>query len=145
MKFPETHFLFQTSLRYILNVLMIFIILILGVGLAKTIYSLREVLVDISIGHSFHKVVTDILSFLVVIELFRSFVDFFGAHRFRLHAVIDPTLVLLMREPIDILYNNPSIHLKELVALGFVVLSLGLVRTLAVRYSPGQSVDVEGM
>jgi uncharacterized membrane protein (DUF373 family) len=142
LKFPEIHFLFRTSLRYILNVLMVFIILVLGIGLAKTIYGLKEVLVDISIGHAFHKVVTDILSFLVVIELFRSFIDFFEAHRFRLHAVIDPAMVFLVREIIVMLYDT-SVRWRELFGLGFIVLALGIVRTLAVRYSPGQYPDVE--
>jgi len=144
MKVPNTHFLFQKSLRYILNVLMLFVILVLGIGLAKTVYGLKEVLTDVSIGHSFHKVVTDILSFLVVIELFRSFLDFFEAHRFRLHVVMDPAMMFVVREIIVILYDNPSVRWKELLGLGFIVLTLGIVRTLAVRYSPGQYPDMEG-
>jgi len=144
MKVPKTNFLFQKSLRYILNVLMIFIILVLGVGLAKTIYGLKEVLTDVSIGHSFHKVVTDILSFLVVIELFRTFLDFFEAHRFRLHVVMDPAMMFVVREIIVILYDNPSVRWKELIGLGIIVMALGIVRTLAVVYSPEKHSDMEG-
>ncbi len=140
---PGAEYLFRKSIRFIVNVLILFIIVVLGIGLVKTIYGIRSVLAAKTLGYVFNKVVTDILTFLVIIELFRSFVDFFEVHRFRLNTMIDPAIVFVIRELIIRLYEEKEIPWVSLMALGFVVLTLGIVRTLAVLYSPGSQTDGE--
>ncbi len=79
---------------------------------------------------------TDILTFLVIIELFRSFIEYFKAHRFRLHNMMDPAIILVIREMIVSLYKNTHLALPELAGFSLLILSLGMVRTLAIRFSP---------
>ncbi len=87
-------------------------------------------------GVGFGKAVTDILTFLVIIELFRSFVEYFKAKRFRLHSMIDPFIIFVVRELIIILYSQEKIIWQNLIGFAFLILSLGIVRTLAVLFSP---------
>ncbi len=125
-------------MQYIVKILMVFIILVLIIGLARTLYSMRTILVDKPLGQAFDNIVTDILTFLVIIELFRSFIEYFEAHRFRLNTMIDPAIVFVIRELIVKLYDTGHLQWEILMALGFVVICLGVVRTLAVQFSPDE-------
>ena len=136
MKIPDAQQTFRKSLQYIINVLIIYIIIVLAIGLIRTLYGVSAFLNGQEIGHSFNSVVTDILTFLVIIELFRSFIEYFEAHRFRLHTMVSPAIVFVIRELIVKLYGQESISWQMLMAFGFAILCLGGVRALAVHFSP---------
>lgn len=136
MELPDAQQIFRKSLQYIINVLVVYIIMVLTVGLIRTLYGIRAFLDSQAIGQSFNAVVTDILTFLVIIELFRSFIEFFEAHRFKLHTMINPAIVFVIRELIVKLYGQEIILWQTLLAFGFVILCLGVVRALAVQFSP---------
>jgi uncharacterized membrane protein (DUF373 family) len=129
--------IFRKSMQILVDVLIIYIIVVMAVGLFKTVYGARLLFSMEPIGSSFNTVITDILTFLVIIELFRSFIEYFETHRFRLHTLITPALVFLLRELIVMLYNQ-TVDAVLLVAFGFVILALGVVRTLAVHFSPAE-------
>ena len=137
LKLLSSQNIFRISLQWIVNILIIYIILVLVIGLAKTLYGMKIFLDGQLIGQSFNKVVTDILSFLVIIELFRGFIEYFEAHRFRLHTLVSPSIVFMLRELIIKLYSHENIPYQTLAAFGFVILCLGVVRALAVHFSPG--------
>jgi uncharacterized membrane protein (DUF373 family) len=138
LKLPDTQIIFRKSMQYIVKVLIVFIILVLAIGLARTLYGMKTILVDKPLGQAFDSVVIDILTFLVIIELFRSFIEYFEVHRFRLNTMIDPAIVFVIRELIVKTYDTGHLQWQTLMALGFVVICLGLVRTLAVKFSPDE-------
>jgi uncharacterized membrane protein (DUF373 family) len=132
-------------MQYIVKILIVLIIFVLCVGLAKTIYGMKAILLDKSLGQSFDSMVTDILTFLVIIELFRSFIEYFEVHRFRLNTMIDPAIVFVIRELIVKTYDNTGfLDWKTLLAMGFVIVCLGIVRTLAVKFSPEEDRRIQG-
>jgi uncharacterized membrane protein (DUF373 family) len=116
---------------------MLFIIVVLIVGLLQTIYETKEFIFKRPIGQSFSVIAVDILTFLVIIELFRSFVAYFEVHRFRLSTMSDPAIVFVIRELIVKLYGEQNLGWQNITAFGFLLLCLGIIRSLAVRYSPG--------
>lgn len=136
-KIHEPQFIFRKFLQYIVNVLIIFIILVLSIGLIRTLYCVKNFFDSQPISHSFNIVVTDILTFLVIIELFRSFIEYFEVQRFRLYTMIDPAIVFVIRELIMKLYDQQDLKWQMLFGFGFLIICLGAVRTLAVRISPG--------
>ena len=137
MKIPDTQVIFNKSLQGIVIILTLFIIIVLVVGLLQTIYEIKEFLFKRPIGQSFNVIVVDILTFLVIIELFRSFVAYFEVHRFRLSTMIDPAIVFVIRELIVKLYGEQNIGWQNITAFGFLLLCLGIIRSLAVKFSPG--------
>jgi uncharacterized membrane protein (DUF373 family) len=137
MKIPDTQIIFNKSLQGIVIILTLFIIVVLAVGLLQTIYEIKEFLFKRPIGQSFNVIVVDILTFLVIIELFRGFVAYFEVHRFRLSAMIDPAIVFVIRELIVKLYGEHDIGWQNITAFGFLLLCLGIIRSLAVKFSPG--------
>ncbi len=126
---------FRKSLEIIINILIIFIIVVLIIGLFRTLYSAKELLSG-DFTNGFNKIITHILSFLVIIEIFRTFIEFFKSKRFRLHSMMDPFIIFVVRELMIILYTHKSIEWIKLLGFSCLILSLGIVRTLAVIYSP---------
>lgn len=128
--------LFNTAINYLINILILYIIIILVLGLGKTLYSVTALFTGKLLEFNLSTVVSDILTFLVMIELFRSFIDYFKAKRFRLHSMLDPAIIFIVRELIVKLYSHE--HMMNLAFFGFasLILSLGIIRTLAVYYSP---------
>lgn len=141
MQLPGAELIFRKSLQYIINILAFYIILVLAIGFVKTIYGIRVFWDVQGIAQSFDIVVTDILTFLVIIELFRSFLEYFEAHRFKLHTMVNPAIVFVIRELIVKLYGQKNMPWQTLTAFGFVILCLGAVRALAVKFSPREKAD----
>ena len=128
--------IFDNALKLIINTLILFIIIVLIIGLFKTLFTLKLLLVTKDIELHLSHVVADILSFLVMIELFRSFVDYFKAKRIRLHSMIDPAIIFVVREIIVKLYTHDTGFETAIPAFSLLLLSLGVIRTLAVKFSP---------
>lgn len=136
MKIPTMNAIFNMAIKIIVIILTVFIIAVLIVGLFHTIWEIKEFFFTKSIGQSFNAIVVNILTFLVIIELFRSFVVYFETHRFRLNTMIDPAIIFVIRELIVKLYGEQNISYELILAFGFLLLSLGVIRSLAVKYSP---------
>jgi uncharacterized membrane protein (DUF373 family) len=137
MKIPDTQVIFGKSLQGIIIILTLFIIAVLVVGLLQTLYEIKEFLFKRPIGQSFNIIVVDILTFLVIIELFRGFIAYFEVHRFRLSTMIAPAIVFVIRELIVKLYGEDDLGWQNIAAFGFLLLCLGIIRSLAVKFSPG--------
>lgn len=135
VKLPETDKLFGRFLELIVNILILYIIVILAIGLVKTIAGIQVLIGAASFSRGFSIVVTDILTFLVIIELFKGFVDYFKAKRFSLHSMLDPTILFVIRELIVSLYQQ-RIEWANLLSFAVLILSMGICRTLAIKYSP---------
>ena len=128
---------FNLSIRIIIIILTMFIIAVLVAGLFHTVWGIKEFLfTKSSLGQSFNVIVVNILTFLVIIELFRGFVVYFEMHRFRLSTMIDPAIVFVIRELIVKLYDERNMSWETIVAFGILLLCLGIIRSLAIRYSP---------
>lgn len=136
MKIPTMHDVFNLAIKIIVIILTVLIIGVLIVGLFQTVWEIKEYIFTKSIGQSFNVVVVNILTFLVIIELFRSFVVYFETHRFRLNTMIDPAIVFVIRELIVKLYGEQNMSWETIAAFGFLLLCLGAIRSLAVKYSP---------
>ena len=50
--------------------------------------------------------------------------------------MMDPTLLFVMRELMVTLYEHKDSDWHKLVAFGILLLCMGIVRTLAVQFSP---------
>ena len=80
--------------------------------------------------------ITDILSFPVMIELFRSFIEYLKAKRIKLHSMIDPAIIFILRELIVQRYRHAKLANRTLVGFGALFLCLGGVSSLALLFSP---------
>ena len=136
--------LFHIMVGYIINILIVYIIFVLMAGLMKVLYPLNvlfdQYLFKLDLSHT----VTDILTFLVMIELFRSFIEYLKVKRIRLHSMIDPAIIFIIRELIVMLYSNTPLVGGTLIGFAVLLLALGTVRTMAVIFSPKEDFPPQG-
>lgn len=122
--------------------LIFFVVLVLGMGLVRLFWEVWKIMVESDLKEAFGFTVTNLLTFFVILELFKSLVEYFREHRLKLTFIVDATLVFILREVMIGLYQNQSPPL-QIAALALLALVLGGVRTLAIIYSPMERKMVE--
>ncbi|MBI9089812.1 MAG: phosphate-starvation-inducible PsiE family protein [Desulfobacterium sp.] len=135
----DVHSLFNRALTYIINVLIIYIIMILILGLGKILLPIKLLLTGGEVNLELSHAITDILSFLVMIELFRSFIEYFKTQRIRLHTMIDPAIIFIIRELIIKLYTHDPLLNSTLIGFSVLLLCMGIIRSLAIVFSPKEN------
>ena len=112
--------IFDKAQQYIINILVLYIIIIIVLSLGKILYTKKILFGGDQIGVNLLCAITDILSFLVMIELFRSFIEYFKAKRIRLHSMIDPAIIFIVRELIVQLYAHNKLINGTLIGFGLL-------------------------
>jgi uncharacterized membrane protein (DUF373 family) len=111
------------------------VIIALLMGLARVVLDLRSVFGSETIAAGFDRMVTNILSMFIVIELLRSIIEYFTVHRLKITFITDAALVFVLREIMIGLYQH-SLEPGMIVALSALILVIGGLRTLAIVFSP---------
>ncbi len=129
--------LFRLAVKVVINVLVLIIIAVLFLGLWQVIIQIRNLFHLHDLNTFITHTVANILSLLVVIEIFKGFIEYQEIHRFRLHSLIDSGFVFVLRELFVELFEGKILH-QFSAFLGFacIFLSLGIVRSLAIKISP---------
>lgn len=118
----------------IVTVILYILLVALIAGLVRLLLDIRFIAVD-SLEHGFRQIVTSVLTLFIVIEFFKTFADYSKHERIKLTYITDATILIVMREITVGLYSQ-SFGYQMLFALSALMLVLGLLRVLAVRYSP---------
>lgn len=126
---------FNQIMDFFFKLLIFFVVLVLGMGLARLFWEVWKIMAVSELKEAFSFTVTNLLTFFVLLELFKSLVEYFREHRLKLTFIIDATLVFILREVMIGLYQHQSTPL-QIAALALLALVLGAVRTLAIIYSP---------
>jgi len=134
---------FNQVMDLFFKLLILFVVLVLGMGLFRLFWEVWKVIISGSdLNAAFSFTITSLLTFFIILELFKSLVEYFREHRLKLTFIVDATLVFLLREVMIGLYQHQSSPL-QVAAFAFLALALGIVRTLAIIYSPMERKMVE--
>jgi uncharacterized membrane protein (DUF373 family) len=133
---------FNQIMDFFFKLLILFVVLVLGMGLARLFWEVWKIMAVSDLKEAFSFTVTNLLTFFILLELFKSLVEYFREHRLKLTFIIDATLVFILREVMIGLYQRQSTPL-QIAALALLALVLGTVRTLAIIYSPMERRMVE--
>jgi uncharacterized membrane protein (DUF373 family) len=124
------------------KLLIFFVVIVLGMGLVRLFWETWRIMVATELKEAFSFTVTNLLTFFIILELFKSLLEYFREHRLRLTFIVDATLVFILREVMISLYQHQTPPLL-ITALAFLALVLGILRTLAIVYSPMERKMVE--
>lgn len=133
---------FNLVMDLLFKLLIFFVVIVLGMGLVRLFWETWRIMAVTELKDAFSFTVTNLLTFFIILELFKSLVEYFREHRLKLTFIIDATLVFILREVMISLYQHQSPPLL-VTALAFLALVLGAVRTLAIIYSPMERKIVE--
>lgn len=133
---------FNRVMDLFFKLLIFFVVVVLGMGLVRLFWETWRIMAVSELKDAFSFTVTNLLTFFIILELFKSLVEYFREHRLRLTFIVDATLVFILREVMISLYQHQSPPLL-ITALAFLALVLGMLRTLAIVYSPMERNMVE--
>ncbi|HEX7575200.1 MAG TPA: phosphate-starvation-inducible PsiE family protein [Candidatus Methanoperedens sp.] len=126
--------IFKKITDSIITIVLYVLLLALIAGMLRILLDVRTVAID-SLEGGFNKIVTNVLTLFIVIEFFKTFADYSKLERIKLTDITDVTILITMREVTVGLYSK-SIGYETIFALSALLLVLGVIRVLAVKYSP---------
>ncbi|WP_244625081.1 phosphate-starvation-inducible PsiE family protein [Methanococcoides vulcani] len=131
---------FRKIIDSITTLVLYILLLTLVVGMAKTVLDLRFTIFS-SLDVGFNHMVSSVLTIFILIDLFNTFVDYHEHERIKLTYVTDATILIVMREIAVGMYAK-EFESGFILALAALILVLGIVRVLAIRYSPEDLHDI---
>jgi uncharacterized membrane protein (DUF373 family) len=126
---------FRIITDFIIKLLIPVVILTLLLGVIRLFVDLWNITGSASLALSFNIMVTNILSMFVVVELLRSILDYFEFHRLKITLIADAALVFILREIMISIYEH-KINPAEIGSLAGLLLAIGIIRIMAVIFSP---------
>lgn len=127
--------LWEKGTQVVLSLLIITILVGLAGGVAKTFMGLRLLLAaDIDVG--LRHLIVNTLMLLAVVEVLKTTLAYFCDGRVRVTFIVDTVLVVMLTEVISQWFTGGD--WQRLGILAVMLLTLGLIRVVAVRFSPAQ-------
>ncbi|HSM92451.1 MAG TPA: phosphate-starvation-inducible PsiE family protein [Anaeromyxobacteraceae bacterium] len=127
--------LFRRMTDWTVKVLVPVAIVALMMGVARVLLDLWHAWQSPSISEGFDLLVADILSAFVVIELLKSIVEYFDAHRLKIVLILDAAVVFLLRESMIGVYQH-KLSAGQIAALAALLAVVGAFRVAASRLLP---------
>jgi uncharacterized membrane protein (DUF373 family) len=135
---------FTTIVDSMIKLMVPIVIIALMMGIARLVLDLRAVFSSQTIAAAFDMMVTNILSMFIVIELLRSIIEYFAVHRLKITFITDAALVFVLREIMIGLYEH-NLETGMIIGLAALILVIGILRTLAIVFSPEKYLEPEGV
>lgn len=130
----------EAGTRFILSLLTLTILVGLAGGVVKTFLDLR-LLLSADVEVALRQVLVDTLTLLAVVEVLKTTRAYCSDGRVRVTFIIDTVLVVMLTEVISRWFSGGDWH--QFVILGGILITLGLMRIVAVRYSPTQATSTQ--
>lgn len=127
--------LWMKGIRGVLSLLIVTILAALAGGVVKTFLDIGLLLHE-NVDVALRQVLIDTLMLLAVVEVFKTTLTYFSEGRVKVTFIVDTILVVMLTEVISQWFRGGN--WTELAVLGGILLTLGLVRVMAVRWSPTQ-------
>lgn len=123
------------GIKGVLSLMIITLLAALIGGVVKTLLGLW-MLADHQAEVVLRQVIIDMLMLLALVEVFKTTVTYFSEGRVKVTFIVDTILVVMLTEVISQWFKGGD--WQALSALGGMLLILGIVRVMVVRWSPTQ-------
>ena len=124
------------GIKGVLSLVIVTLLMALTGGVLKTFWDIR-LLLDHEVEIALRQVIVDTLILLAVVEVLKTTLTYFSEGRVKVTFIVDTILVVMLTEVISQWFKGGD--WQALVVLGGILLTLGAVRVLAVRWSPTQT------
>ena len=127
-----THF-WMKGIKAVLSLLIVTILVGLSGGVLRIFLNLEALFTE-PLEQVFRQLIVDTLIILAIVEVFKTTVTYFSEGRVKVTFIVDTILVVMLTEVISEWFKGSD--WTELLVLGAILLTLGVMRVLAVRWSP---------
>ncbi len=123
------------GIKLVLSLLILTILTALAGGVLMTFTDIG-LLFHRPVDEALRQVIIDTLILLAVVEVFKTTLTYFSEGRVKVTFIVDTILVVMLTEVISEWFKGED--LVHMAALGAILLILGAMRIMAVRFSPAQ-------
>ncbi len=127
MKQIDYRRLFERVIGVVFSVILVIITLGIIIGVLQLLYTLGDMVVQRELGKDYLKLISEVLTLFILIELSRSLVEYFNTKRLRMTFIVDAAIVFVLREIMIKLFEH-KITPEELYALSALLLVMSLLR-----------------
>lgn len=124
---------FEISARALLSLLIVVIQLAILAGVLYSFYDIRLIF-QTGFLDAFKAILVDILTVLALVEVLRTALAYFSEGRVKVTYIIDTVMVTLLTEVMAFWFKD--MEWQDIAMVIALVLSLAMVRIIAVRFSP---------
>lgn len=132
---------FDWTLKIVFSMLILFLTLSIIIGTGRMFLTVGDLLAEGELSRDFLRVISDVLTLFILIELSRSLVEYFNTSRLRMTFIVDAAIVFVLREVMIQLFEHkitpPEIYAMSALLLVMTVLRIGSV----VVYQRGLGLD----
>ena len=118
---------FDKVIRAVLGVMLAFITLGIIIGVGMLFLNLGNLIGSHDLAREYQRIISDVLTLFILIELSRSLVDYFTTHRLRMTFIVDASIVFVLREIMIKIFEH-KITTDEIYALSVLLFVLGALR-----------------
>lgn len=131
MKFPVARYihlkLFERVIEVVFGIMLLFITLGIIIGTLRLFLGLGSLLEQTDITRHYVRIISDVLTLFILVELSRTLADYFVAHRLRMTFIVDAGIVFILRELMIKLFED-KLGTAEIYALSALLAVLGALR-----------------
>ncbi len=103
-------------------------------GVINILLDIKSILFG-TLGGGFGQIVSSVLTIFILIDLFKTFVDYREHEEIRITYVTDATILIVMHEIAAGVYAQ-RFDYQFILGLSILLFSLGIIRALDVKYTP---------
>lgn len=126
--------IFKIIIDLVTIIILYILLLALIVGVINILLAIKSILFG-TLGGGFGQIVSSVLTIFVLIDLFKTFVDYREHKEIRLTYVTDATILIVMREITAGIYAQ-RFDYQFILGMSVLLLTLGIIRALTVKYPP---------
>ncbi|HEY4731881.1 MAG TPA: phosphate-starvation-inducible PsiE family protein [Gammaproteobacteria bacterium] len=119
--------IFDKVIAVVFSMMLVVITLSIIIGVFNMFFILGEMVLHNELAHDYLRVISDVLTLFILIELSRSLVEYFNTHRLRLTFIVDAAIVFVLRELMIKLFEHKILP-DEIIALSVLLFVLGAIR-----------------
>lgn len=146
VRIPFTRFihlaLFERIVEIVFGIMLLFIVLAIVIGAIHLFVRLPDLLTWADSTRHYVRIVSDVLTLFILIELSRTLADYFTAHRLRMTFIVDAGIVFILRELVIKLFEG-KVDTTEIYALSGLLAVLGALRIGSVLVFQREKVMIE--
>ncbi|MDG6244641.1 MAG: phosphate-starvation-inducible PsiE family protein [Methanolobus sp.] len=131
--------IFDIVIRFVTYSVLYILLIAIIVGLLNILINVAIIIYELLGGNfihvSFIDVVVSVLTIFVLIDLFKTFIDYREHKRIRLTYITDATILIVLREIAAGVYTH-HIEYEFIISISVLLVALGFIRLIATKYSP---------
>ena len=125
--------IWQHGIKVVLSLLILTILTALTGGVIKTFLDLQQIFSH-PLEIALRQVILNSLVLLAIVEVLKTALTYFSEGRVKVTFIVDTILVVMLTEVISQWFKEADFRQWEI--LGGILLTLALIRVIAVRWSP---------